>query len=255
MKLPKTYIRLAAAALALGLAATAGAQTVLIDFGNNSSFRGVSQVGVDSLGHTWTSVWSGAFYMNLADSSGAATTIDFGFTTVGGTDSYNGPAGVTSTPPTVGEIAAAAAAVDVGALGMLGGSGEVVIDYYTNSTFQIQGLTVGQQYDIKLFGSHKFGATTTRYTAYTDGTFTTPVSFVDLVVNPGGGGTSNSNQFATATLTPNASGIIFMGFADAAGVASGYLNTMSITPVPEPASCMLLIGSFTAFAVFRRRRN
>lgn len=129
------------------------------------------------------------------------------------------------------------------------------MDFYINSTFQIQGLTTGQQYDVKFFGSHKFGATTTRYTAFTDNTFTTPISFVDLVVNPGGGGTINSDQFATATLTPDGSGIIFIGFADALGVGNGYLNTMSITPVPEPSSIILLAGGTFLLATFRRLRR
>jgi len=240
--------------LAAALVASAHAQTVLIDFGNATSFRGVSQVGVDSLGHTWTSVYSGAFYSNLPDSTGTASPIDFGFTTASGPDSYNGPAGGTTDPPTAGEIAAAAAAVNVGALGMLGGSGEVVMDFYADSTFQIQGLTAGQAYQINLFGSHKYGATTTRYTAYTDGTFTTPITFVDLVVNPGGTGTSNSDQFATLDLTP-AGSIIYIGYADAAGLGSGYLNTLSVSVVPEPSTLGLILGAGVLGLVFRRHRK
>ena len=38
----------------------------------------------------------GLFYTNLVDINNVGTTIDFGFSTPVGTDSFNGPAGVTS---------------------------------------------------------------------------------------------------------------------------------------------------------------
>src|SRR6266404_4767975 len=89
-----------------GSATPALSQTVLIDFGNATSFRGVSVANPDYKGHYWNSLQPGLFYPNLIDINNVATTIDFGFSTPVGTDSYNGPAGVTSSPPTPTEIAA-----------------------------------------------------------------------------------------------------------------------------------------------------
>src|SRR4029079_19393718 len=74
------------------------AQIVLIDFGNDTSFRGVTVANPDQRGNFWTSMQPGLFYSKLVDSSIVPTTIDFGFSTPVGTDSFNGPAGVTSGP-------------------------------------------------------------------------------------------------------------------------------------------------------------
>src|SRR6188768_2654186 len=87
-------------ALAAGLAVAASAQTVLIDFGNDDSFRGATIHSPDSNGNYWTSMRTGVFYQNLIDIHNVPTTIDFGFSTGVATDSYNGPAGPTS--PIVG---------------------------------------------------------------------------------------------------------------------------------------------------------
>src|SRR5258706_16261230 len=78
-------------------ATTAVGQTILIDFGNNSSFRGISVANPDVKGHYWNSIQPGLYYSGLIDVSNAATTVNFGFSTAVGTDSYNGPAGDTST--------------------------------------------------------------------------------------------------------------------------------------------------------------
>jgi hypothetical protein len=205
---------------------------VLIDFGNASSFRGVSQTGADSKGNFWNSVYSGAYYPGLLDTTGAATTINFGMTTPGGTDSYNGPAGPTSNPVTPAEIEAVQ--IDPYLLGPLGGSKPGAIDYYVNSTFQIQGLDPKKTYQLAFFGSRKYpeGNNTTRYTTYTDATFTEPVAAVDLVVGVFG----NQNQTQVAVLdevSPQADGIIYVGFAGADGSGNGYLNAMRIVEIPS----------------------
>src|ERR1043166_9466350 len=82
-------------ALVLSLASSLQGQTVLIDFGNSSSFRGASVANPDGKGHYWNSVWSGAYYPGLLGTNGVATSWAFGFESgqVGDTDSYNGPAG------------------------------------------------------------------------------------------------------------------------------------------------------------------
>ena len=77
----------------LASSANAPAQSVLFDLGNAQSFRGADTPSPDVNGNHWNSVWSGAFYPDVLDTSGNATSIDFGFTNVTGTDSFNGSAG------------------------------------------------------------------------------------------------------------------------------------------------------------------
>jgi hypothetical protein len=203
---------------------------VLIDFGNDSSFRGVSQTDADSNGNFWNSVWNGAFYPGLVDSTGAATTINFGFTAAAGTDSYNGPAGPTSDPVTPAEIDAVQ--IDSYLLGPLGGSKRGAIDFYVDSTFQIQGLDPNKTYQLAFFGSRKFpaGNSTTRYTTYTDNTFTEPAASVDLVV--GVFGVQNQGQVAVLEdVSPQPDGIIYVGFTGADDAGSGYLNAMMVVEI------------------------
>lgn len=234
-----------------GLGGTAVADIILIDFGNDSSFRGASQTGVDANGNTWNSVWSAAYYSSLLNIDGDATTVNFGFTDAGGTDSYNGPAGATSTPVTQGQIDSVD--IDASALGLLGGSDAAAFDYYGSSTFQIQNLDPSLTYNLTFFGSHKYNAdNTTRYTIYTDATFTDPVVSGDLVV----GVNNNHNRDTTVTLSglsPQSGNILYVGFAGADGTSSGYLNAMQIEVVPEPASLSLLVLGGLAVRCLRRR--
>ncbi|TWT77249.1 hypothetical protein Pla123a_19060 [Posidoniimonas polymericola] len=235
----------AAALIVLGCSAVQ-AESWLIDLGNDASYRGASTPSADANGNYWTSVWSGAFYQDLPNSDGVTTAVDFGFTTPGGTDSYNGPAGATDggQPPSN-------SVYDAAALGDLGVD-EAVYDFYTNSTFQIQELQVGGLYDLTFFGSHKYnGNNTTRYTVYTDASFTTPVASVDLVV----GVDDLHNQDTVATLSgvsPAADGILYVGFGGAGG-GEGYLNAIQLTAVPEPASLALLAALCAPIWPARRR--
>ena len=247
--LPLARCALAAGAVLAVAAVTAHAE-ILIDLGNDSSYRGAAVNNPDANGNYWTSVWSGAFYENVVDSTGAATDVAFGFTRPGGTDSYNGPAGVN---PDTGEPNPASAAVfDAAALGSLGAA-EAVFDYYTNSTFQIQGLDPTQTYDLTFYGAHKYNFNnTTRYTIYTDDTFTTPSATADLLV--GVDGDHNTGGTVTISgLVPNADNILFVGFRGSAG-GEGYLNALrlDVTPVPEPAALGML--GLTFLAATRRRR-
>jgi hypothetical protein len=240
---------LLATVLVGGLAVSAGAQTVLLDLGNSSSFRGVNVTNPDANGHHWNSVWAGAFYPNIVDINGNATPIDFGFSADGGNDSFNGPAGVTSNPPTAAEIAATD--IDAAALGNLGVK-EAVMDFYVSSRFQIQQLDPAKRYNITFFGSHKFNNdNTTRYTIYTDGTFTTPVASADLLV--GVDNAHNRDRVVTiSNLAPQASNILYVGFAGANG-GNGYLNALQITAIPEPGTMLLLTCAAGLVFVIRRR--
>ena len=65
--------------LVLSSATLVQGQAVLVDFGNASSFRGATQTGADANGNYWTSIYSGAYYSNLADLSSSATTWGIGF--------------------------------------------------------------------------------------------------------------------------------------------------------------------------------
>ena len=55
-------------AVVVGLVASASAQTVLIDFGSNTSYRGLSVPNPDTNGNYWNSVQPGIFVENLVAS-------------------------------------------------------------------------------------------------------------------------------------------------------------------------------------------
>jgi len=182
----KWLAALIAVASSLSLASSATATIVLFDFGNNNSFRGASVPNPDPNGNYWNSLQTGVFYTNLVDTTNTPTTIDFGFSTPVGTDSYNGPAGDTSTGTPASHVADTD--IDATALGILGVK-EAAFDYVTNATdadplrFEIQQLDPTQKYNLTFFGSHKFSSdSTTRYSIYTDNSYSTLVGSVDLFV-------------------------------------------------------------------------
>jgi hypothetical protein len=244
-----------------GLAVSANAQqTVLIDFGNDNSFRGVSVPAPDQNGNYWNSLFPGLFYVDLVDEDNAPTTIDFGFSTPVGTDSFNGPAGVTSFPdPTPAEIAATD--IDEAALGKLGVK-TAAIDFAASpggsdnrTRFEIQQLDPAKTYNLTFFGSHKFSdADTTIYSVYTDNTYTTLVDTASLnVQTPGSPHLHNRDTVATLSgLAPQASNILYVEFVGTNNNL-GYLNSLQITAVPEPSSLLLLAGGIGLSFGFRRR--
>ena len=241
----------------LWLAPVAGSgAAVLIDFGNNSSFRGVTVSAPDLNGNYWTSMTTGVFYTNLVDTNNVPTTIDFGFSTPVGTDSFNGPAGVTSFPnPTPAEIAATD--IDAAALGDLGVK-EAVIDFAaeTNVRFEIQQLTPGQPYVLTFFGSHKFSADdTTVYSIYSDNSYSTLVATASLnVQTPGSPNLHNRDRVAViSNVLPQTGNILYVQFTGANG-GMGYLNAMKIEAIPEPGS-VALAGSAAALMIFVRGRG
>jgi hypothetical protein len=242
------------------LTASAVGQTVLIDFGNDNSFRGVSVPAPDQNGNYWNSLLPGLFYTDLVDITNAATTIDFGFSTPVGTDSFNGPAGVTSFPdPTPAEIAATD--IDETALGLLGVK-TAAIDFAASpggpdnrTRFEIQQLDPTKLYNLTLFGSHKFSdADTTTYTVYSDNTYTTVVGSASLnVQTPGMPWLHNRDTVAQINgLAPQASNILYVEFVGTNNNL-GYLNSLQITAVPEPASLLLVLGGCVAAFGMRRR--
>lgn len=236
-----------AAAAALGLADLAHSQNVLIDFGNASSFRGLDAPSPDANNNHWNSVWSGAFYPDLVDTTGAATGVDFGFgSVVTGTDSFNGPAGVTSSGTLQDDVLFTD--IDSVALGPLGGSLEAAFDYYVSSQFQVQQLNPTKVYDLTFFGSHKFNNDdVTRYTVYSDSAYTQVVASVDLEVGVG----PNHNRDTVAVIQglpgpANDNNIYYIGFEGANG-GNGYLNAMLIEEAGDFLPSVVDVADFGAF--------
>ncbi|MEA2711599.1 MAG: hypothetical protein QOF78_4200 [Phycisphaerales bacterium] len=244
----------------LGVMGSAQAATVLVDFGSNASFRGVSVPNPDVNGNYWNSIVPGAYVLNMIDTGNNATTIDLGFDTGVGTDSYNGPAGPTSFPPTAAEVAATD--IDAAALGNMGIK-EAAFDFAAspgspnnNTRFQIQGLDPTKTYDLAFFGSHKFSDNdTTVYSVFTDSTYTTLVASTSLnVQQPGSPWLHNRDTLATLNnLAPQDSNILYVQFVGSLG-GTGYLNDMRISEaVPEPSG--LAICGVAALLAARRRRR
>lgn len=265
MKFTRWSERMARCAMTLAmvasLAASAAAQTVLIDFGTNASFRGVDVPIPDANGNYWNGVAPGGFFVDLKDTTNVPTTIDFGFSTPVGTDSFNGPAGATTFPdPTAGEIAATD--IDVAALGILGIK-EAAIDFVAGPSlvdnrvrFEIQQLDPSKTYNLTFFGSHKFSDDdTTVFTVFSDNTYLTPVATTSLnVQTPGSPFLHNRDTVATLTgIAPQASNILYVQFVGING-GNGYLNDMVITAVPEPSALLCMASGVALLVGLRRRR-
>lgn len=203
-------------------------ETILLDFGNNSSYRGVSVSNPDQNGKYWNSVWSGAFYSNMINSTNGATLVDLGFDVAPASDSFNGPAGaVVNNPPLASEIANTV--FDATALGDLGVT-NAVMDYYVSASFQIQNLRPTRTYKLTFFGSHKFSTDdATVYSVYANSGYTNLVASTSLnVQTPGSPWLHNTNTVAVITnLTPQFANILYVKFLGSNGNA-GYLNAMKI---------------------------
>jgi len=251
----KLFSFAAVIALSIGLVITSHAQTVLLDFGSNTSYRGLSIVNPDANGNSWNSLQPGAFYENAVDINNVPTTIDVGFDTPIGTDSYNGPAGPTGpewagapTPQLLIDVTFSD--VDAEALGILGGGCDVatgtgtcegVFDFAATdpgavAQFQIQGLDPTKSYNLTFFASHKYSTdNTTIYKVYTDNTYTTVVASTTLeVMDPSNPVAHNRDKVATITgLSPQADNILYIEFAAASGGEGGigYLNDMLLEGV------------------------
>jgi hypothetical protein len=248
-------------AIGVGLAVSAKAETLLVDFGRgapNNSYRGVTVPNPDPNNHYWNSLIPGPFYPNLIDINNNPTTIGLGYTTGVGTDSFNGPAGVTSDPPTAAEIAATD--IDAVALGNLGVK-EAAMDFAAspgglnnNTRFELSGLNASQTYTLTLFGSHKFSDDdTTVYSVSNDGFLTTIGTASLLVQTPGMPWLHNRDTVATiSNLSPSASGLLQVNFVGLNGF-QGYLNDFQLTGIPEPSSLLLLVSSLGLVFGIRRR--
>jgi hypothetical protein len=226
--------------LLVGQALSATAQTVLIDFGSDTSYRGLSVNNPDTNGNYWNSVQPGLLVENLIDIDNGATTIDLGWDTPVGTDSFNGPAGATD--ETMLDENVQLTDIDSVALGNLGGALEAAFDYAAGYNgvehfpvrFQIQGLNPIATYNLTFFGSHKFSDdSTTVYTVYSDDMYTTAVGATSLLVQDPPF-VHNRDRIATiSSVSPQADDILYVEFVGETGFG-GYLNAMQIVQNPLP---------------------
>ncbi len=187
---------------------------ILVDFGSDASFNGVSVVNPDADGYYWNSIWAGAFAANLVSATNGSTTVDIGFDGTSGTDNVGGPDG----------------AVDQAALGLLGGDTNAVNDYYVTSQFQIQGLSTGRTYRLTFFGSRSDTTdAATEFAVCTDAAYTGVLASVLLNVrDPLNPSQPNSNTVAALDgLVPRPGGILYVSFRGDNG-GDGYLNAMMI---------------------------
>ncbi|MBC8105621.1 MAG: PEP-CTERM sorting domain-containing protein [Anaerolineae bacterium] len=275
------FVTFAAASVVAALATTAQAQTVLLDMGNNDSFRGVSTPSPQPNGNVWNSHFPGTLQENLVAINGSATTIGIGWFTPVGTDSFNGASGgATSFPdPTPAEIAAAAANVGTAAAQAALGNlavGEAAIDYAASSSpgspcvFDLHGLdAVNFTYTLRLYGSHIFSDN--QQTTYSVGSGLNMTTFAltgvqgsasinvqEIDVNDPGNPPNipNTTQVAVLSgLVPNSGGQLFINFVGAQG-GSGYLNDFELiaTPVPEPTTLGACLGVVGVLVARRRSR-
>jgi hypothetical protein len=224
----------------VGRAPFLSAQTVLIDFGSDTSFRGLSVNNPDSNGNYWNSVQPGLLVPNLIDIDNNVTTMQLGWDTPVGTDSFNGPAGVTSQETLEEDVLNTF--IDPVALGNLGGALEGPFDFAAGYDgiehfpvrFQIQGLNPAATYDLTFFGSHKFSDdSTTVYTVHSDNSYTTPVASTTLLIQDP---VTEPNRDRVATITgvaPQEDDILYIQFVGETG-KGGYLNAMQIVANAAP---------------------
>ena len=224
--------------IGLALGDPAAGQRLLIDFGNDASFRGTNVVNPDGNGNFWNSVDSSAYFPNLIDTDGNPTVVGFGFgTATNGTDSFNGPAGTNSDPAFV--------EIDAAALGDLGVPA-AVFDFFARATFTVQGLDPAKQYNLTFFGSRKFPQNTgTVYTVYTSNDYAFAVGSATLdVCEPDFPWLHNSNRVAVIqNVSPQFADSLWIGYVGDAG-ANGYLNALLIEEAP-PAPVTIDVAGIT----------
>ena len=167
---------------------------------------------------------------------------------LGGTDSFNGPAGDTSAglAATIGNCV-----FNPGALGNLGIT-NAVYDYFASATFQLQGLDPTKQYKLTFFGSHKFNTdNTTVYSVTSDAGYSNVLASTSLLV----GVNDAHNQDTVAVInnvSPQPNTIMYIKFIGSNGNL-GYLNDMQIEVVPEPSTVILVVAGLLSLIGLRRR--
>lgn len=229
------------------LALNAGAQTLLVDFGNNGTNG--SQTPSPSGGNYWNNSFNGGYTVtNMVTTSNGTTTIDLTYTTAVATNTAALSVGAAPSPfniTTAYEDAIFTTGTTAG----------------TGITVRFSQLDLSKTYKFTLFGSRSaadsrttnfemVGATTSTGSLQTSGT------------NLGGSGINYNNSSVlvlggVSGLAPNASSQIDLTlFATSTDTNKfGYLNAMQIEVIPEPTSAMLIGLGLAGMAVAIRRRR
>jgi hypothetical protein len=239
----------------LGVVSSLGrAETILIDFGDSTSYRGASVKSPDKNGNHWNLFRPGDYKAGLVNTKGVVTSLAVGLDPSGkpvGTDSYNGPAGATSDPLKPEELDAAVfESIALGSLGVK----EAVVDYIVSKDgrIQIQGLDPSLTYQIDFFASRRFADNpSTAYTAYSDSSYSNPVSRATLnVQSPASPWLHNRGNVASIfNLKPQQGNILYISFGGEGGVGGGSLNALristegSVSLKPDAASSEVDSGS------------
>ncbi len=245
------------------LAGSAQARTYLIDFNSSKGYRGLDPASPDSNGNHWNAVphpVTGSPQLNgLVDTAGTPSSIDLGFNTPFGSDSYNGPAGDTTAGPPdflLDPAKVAAADLDTAALGDLGNA-TAAFDYIAtvshtppgqatpvqDARFAIQGLDPQLTYTFKLFGSRKYTTeAVTVYEAFSDAEFEYLSASASLPVrDPAIEGNHNRGTVAVLRdIRPSAGGAIYVRVRGSSG-GQGFLNALQIIEGTRPVDARGLL--------------
>lgn len=233
--------------LLIGISAVP-AQTVLIDFGSDTTYRGVTAPSPDTNGNHWNSTAFG-FIGNLVDSTGASTTIDWAPDGLGDVDSFNSY-DATSDPVTAMEIAVVQTTLDSASVGDFD-IAEAAMDYYVSNNgtsnvgrFQLQQLDPLASYELSFFASHRFIGSQTTFSVFDDNAHSNLLGSVTVTHGDGAGNGNLGDIGVISGLAgpSNPNNILYIQWEGATTSTQGYINAMSITVVPEPGSFALLAG-------------
>jgi len=230
-------------ALVAGFETRAGAQTILVDFGQNLGTSVGTITPSPSSGNYWNNFSTGTT-IALIDTTNAATGGNLTFTT--GYAFNSSAMGVNTGDASLGNLNVSTAIMDA----------VFTTDAVTGNTFKLTNLNPAKTYTFKLFGSRS-AIDPIRVTTYTatggnslSGNLTTSGTGIGT-----GSVNYNTGNFTTFVgITPDVNNEIFINYKVNSG-GFAYLNALQIDVVPEPSTWALLAFSLTIVMVFRRRRR
>ena len=225
-------------AFAAGLAASANATTVLIDFG------GTTNTTPTTGGQSWNNLTStmgavvGTPLSNLVATTGTGTGISLSIVS-----RFNGNNDIGTTSGLAPYPSTATGDSLFGNTGSFGAGPNIF------PAFRLSGLVVGQSYDLTFFAS-RTGVSDNRETLYT----VTGSTSGSVALNA----SNNVSNTVTYSVTPNASGEILINIGpgpnnDNPTTRFTYLNVLEINTVPEPGS--LALAGLGGLLLLRRKRD
>ncbi|NCY22663.1 hypothetical protein EBX31_12005, partial [bacterium] len=243
---------------------------VLVDFGTDLSYRGLSASSPDANGSYWNPFKAGD-YLALVDRTNGASGINLG-STPADTDSYNGPAGNTTSGTTTNLVITSYtnAVLDAASLGYFAEK-KAAFDYLcsprdTNGVaspfvLTLNGLNPAKTYTLAIFGSQKYAAdTSTVYTVYDAqpvDPLSPPTTLGTSTLVVGNGGNHNSNNLAVINnLHPTTNGILYLQVRGSTN-GIGYINSLMIddnvpvTPAPTNTVVQTILVDFGNAASYR----